>query len=373
MSLKRQLDFWAGVPLVKLFGLFARPPAPRGPLRRILVIKLAAVGDTVLVNHVLSVFRQAHADVEIHWLISPINQAIARLCPAVDRFFIWSGGVKALPALVRSLRRERYDAVCDLEQWSRGTALLSYFSGAPVRLGFDTPGQHRAALFTMSYVKKFDQHEIDDFYSVLSLLGPLPRDHDVTLPVPSDSAERFVALGLSDFLSSKKLKVLIHPGCGGDGLPREWPLSSYAVLGHWLLKYKDAELILTSGPEETAKPIQLNKLLKNSAVNVGGRLSWLDLVALIDKVDLVISGNTGVMHLAAALSKRQVALHGPTNPQLWGPLNANAVIVSSSCPQCPCLKLGFEYHAADQSCMALIDVETVKEAVATALSGSQTK
>jgi len=373
MSAKRYVDFLAGVLLVQLLGLASRRSAPPRDFKKILIIKLAAVGDTVLLNHALSVFRKAHPQVEIHWLVSPINQVIARMCAAVDRFFVWTGGVASLPTLVQTLRGEHYDVVCDLEQWSRGTALLSYFSGARTRIGFDTPGQHRAALFTSSYLKKFDQHEIDDFYAVLSLLVELPRDHALSLAVRPDAENALAATGLSRFTSSKKLKVLIHAGCGADGLPREWPLTSYAVLAHWLMKNKNAELILTSGPEETAKPALLNRLLSGAAMNVGGLLSWTDLIALVNKVDLVVSGNTGIMHIAAALSKPQVALHGPTNPVLWGPLNPQAVVVSSTCPKCPCLKLGFEYHAADQSCMAFIDVETVKQAVSTALSDSHTK
>jgi ADP-heptose:LPS heptosyltransferase len=374
MNLNRALDYLAGVPLVWLLGRFRREPsaALNSEPRKILVIKLAAVGDTVLLDHALTFFRKAHPSAEIHWLVSPINQALARFCPVIDRFFVWDRRAGSLPALIKSLRRERYDAVCDLEQWSRGTALLSYFTGAAVRVGFDTPGQHRAALFTRSYRKRFDRHEIDDFYETLALLGPLERDRALTLPVPIHQDE-LVNAGLSGFLNSEKRKVLIHPGCGSDGLPREWPLTSYAVLAHWLLKSQNAVLVLTSGPEETMKPTHLNKLLKGAALNVGGRLSWNGLIGLVAGVDLVISGNTGVMHIAAALGKRQVALHGPTNPLLWGPLNPRAVAVASPCPQCPCLKLGFEYHAVDQSCMALIDVETVKQAVMKALGDSQTK
>jgi ADP-heptose:LPS heptosyltransferase len=77
---------------------------------------------------------------------------------------------------------------------------------------------------------------------------------------------------------------------------------------------------------------------------------------------LVVSGNTGVMHAAAAFGTKQVALHGPTNATLWGPVNKNAVIVKTSCPRCPCLRLGFEYHRNNGGCMELIGTESVKAA-----------
>src|SRR5262249_19802481 len=157
MSLKRHVDFLIGVPLVRLFALAQRERRAPAEFQKILIIKLAAVGDTVLLNHVLAVFHRAHPSIEIHWLVSPINRALAQLSPVVDRFWVWEGGVGALPSLIKIFREQYYDAVIDLEQWSRGTALLSYLSDAPVRLGFDTPGQHRAALFTRSYPKKFNQ------------------------------------------------------------------------------------------------------------------------------------------------------------------------------------------------------------------------
>jgi ADP-heptose:LPS heptosyltransferase len=86
------------------------------------------------------------------------------------------------------------------------------------------------------------------------------------------------------------------------------------------------------------------------------------LIALLSLAHLVVSGNNGVMHIAAALQKPQVALHGPTNSRKWGPLNPKAVVIRSSCPDCPCLDLGFEYHRTDGFCMEQISVEEVFQA-----------
>lgn len=359
--MNRQLDFFFGVPLVAALAPFASKKARISEPKKILIIKLAAAGDTILLDPVLRSFRAAHPSTEIHWLVSPINATLAKMNQAVDRIVVWSNGIKGLPALAWYLRKQRYDAVCDLEQWSRGTAVLSFLSGAPTRLGFDTPGQRRAALFTATYGKKFDKHEIDEFYGVLSLLGPLERGREFRLAV-TDQAKADIGRHVPE-KRGKGPRVLIHPGCGSDGAPREWPLADYGVLAHWLMKKAGADLILSSGPEETQKTAQLNRLVGGAALDLGGKVSWQGLIALVDRVDLVISGNTGVMHVAAALGKKQVALHGPTNPILWGPLNSNAKVIQSPCAQCPCLKLGFEYHSFDSSCMSKIGIAEVKSAV----------
>ena len=359
--MKRWIDFLFGVPLSALLSLFAsKREIPSAP-KKILIIKLAAAGDTILLGPVLRTFRAAHPSATIHWLVSPINVALARGNPHVDRLLVWSGGMAALLPLINVLRAEKYDVVCDLEQWSRGTAIIAFLTGAPCRVGFDSPGQRRAALFTKTHAKRFDQNEIDEFYDVLSLLKPLPKDHRFDLAVTEEGRNDF--LKLVSFSGKKNLRVLLHPGCGVDGKPREWPLGNYAVLGHWLMKKYDADLFLSSGPEETGKSRKLHRLLSGRAHELGGRLSWQGTIALVNEMDMVVSGNTGVMHVAAALGKKQVALHGPTNALLWGPVKSNARVVRTSCPECPCLKLGFEYHRRDQLCMSKIDPEDVKTAI----------
>jgi ADP-heptose:LPS heptosyltransferase len=116
-------------------------------------------------------------------------------------------------------------------------------------------------------------------------------------------------------------------------------------------------------PEETKKTADLNRLIQNVATDFGGKLSWEGTISLLNDVDLVISGNTGIMHLAAALKKPQIALHGPTSDVLWGPLNSKARAVKTPCERCPSLKLGFEYHEDPMSCMNKIEVDQVKQAV----------
>ncbi len=364
--MNRWFDYYVGVPLMKVLrplSKWAREES--GPPKRILVIKLAAVGDTVLLIPLLRSLRAAYPDASLHWLVSSINQSIAKTVPYVDRLHAWSPKtIMGLFLLIRNLRKERFDTVIDLEQWSRGSAILSFLTGAQRRVGFDTPGQSRASLYTSAVEKKFNQHEILDFYDVAGLVGPLQRDVRLELwETEQGRLDVQTRLSLEKKGNTSSKKILIHPGCGEDGLPREWPLPSYGVLGHWLVKNFKADLFLTSGPEEKKKTAQLKQLLNGQARDWGGKLTWDGMISLVNQVDLVISGNTGIMHIAAALQKPQVALHGPTNQKLWGPLNSRAIVLQSSCPQCPCLRLGFEYHTRDQSCMKRIDVEDVKLAV----------
>jgi len=364
--MKRQIDFFLGVPLGWMIRfLKGSSKKPKGKLKKILIIKLAAAGDTLLLFPVIRSLKKTLPQTEFHWLVSPVNHSLAVTNRNINKFILLKNfSLFSLIKTIKFLKRENYDVIIDFEQWARGTALICYLVGSPCRIGFDTPGQYRSSFFTQTYKKLYREHEIHDFFGLASLINPLPLDMELeSLETDKGILEcrDIIRNGFSG--NQKGLRVLLHPGCGYDGRLREWPLAQYAVLGNWLINNFGARIYISGGPDEVAKTAQLQKLLDGKAKNIGGRGSWQGTISIVKNMDLVISGNTGIMHLAAALKKPQVALHGPTNPDLWGPLNPNALVLQSSCPQCPSLKLGFEYHPHSEGCMNRIQFSEVKAAV----------
>ncbi|MGQ0720851.1 MAG: glycosyltransferase family 9 protein [Candidatus Eiseniibacteriota bacterium] len=363
--MNRRLDRLVGVPLVAALSVFAArhrgiPSAPA----RILVIKLAAAGDTVLLVPTLRALRRRFPAAHIHWLVSPVNEELARTVPYVDGWTAWDGRFGSLAKLVAQLRDLRFDVALDFEQWARGSALLAFLSGAPVRLGFDTPGQSRAGLFTRACPKSSGRHELLEFLSVASLLAEVDLDTTLELwETEAGRAELQRATDGHDWEAERGPRIVLHPGCGTDGAPREWPLDRYAELGSWLERTRGARLFLTGGPDEVEKTDRLARALHGRALDLGGGLSWPGTISLVRRVDLVVSGNTGIMHVAAALAKPQVALHGPTNPLLWGPRNPRARVLQADLPAGPSLVLGFEYRPEDRDCMRTIRLEQVTDAV----------
>lgn len=362
--MKRTVDYLLGVPIVSALRLLKRKKTkPPRDVRSILVVKLAAAGDTILMVPFLRALRDRFKEAEIHWLVSPINGSLAKTIPYVDR--VWTLRSFRWPDIkktVRDLSSRRFDLVFDLEQWARGTAILSYWIGGRYVVGFNTPGQHKHGLFDKAVPKKFDRHEKDEFLSVLD--GIVGNRAGGSLELwETETGKKEWDQSVPAEWKRAAFKVLIHPGCGRDGTPREWPLANYAVLGNWLINRYGASIFISGGPDEKRKGDALHRFLNRKALNLAGSLGWEGALTLVNKMDLVLSGNTGLMHVAAAFGKKQVALHGPTDPKLWGPLNENARVLQSSCPRCPSLKLGFEYHRRDQSCMGKIPLESVKKTV----------
>ena len=334
-------------------------------LRQLLVIKLGSVGEAILLVPALRALRRALPGARIHWLASPTNRLLAENTRYVDEVHVLkSAAPVSFARMVAKLRRQRFDAVIDFEQSSRKTPVLAYGTGAPIRLGFIAAGEWRPKLFTDRYWKYFVRHDGQELLGLAGMLTPIVFDPTLELSETDEGRTEIQLLGWRR--KGAGPLVVIEPGCGARGTPREWPLVNYAVLGNWMMQKFGAELVLASAPGDALKSASLNRLLNGKAMDLGDRLSWRGLAVILRQSDLFISGDSDLMNLASAAGCPQVTLHGPTSPVLRGPVNAKARVVTSTCPRCPCVRLGHEYHRRDQSCMARIDVDAVKDAVQSA-------
>ncbi len=143
---------------------------------------------------------------------------------------------------------------------------------------------------------------------------------------------------------------------------KEWPGENWAIIIDFLLTRK-YEIFFTGSGSDRKSIDALLLMFKNNPrlYNVAGKYSIKETAILIKSSRLVISVNTGIMHLASVLRCNLIALHGPTDPRRWGPLNENSRSIKSNYPEAPCLNLGFEYKCNDRTgeCMKRITPEMV--------------
>ncbi len=363
----KMMDLIIGTAVILILSLFWRRhrfELPKKP-KRILIIKLVALGDTLLLIPTLRALRKTFSDVHITFIGTAINEQLVQLFPQyideIKRFEVYQSLKHPLYFIrfIRELRKNAPDIVFDFEQWSFITPILSGLSGGRITIGFKIPGRLRHLLYSRSYARQSNIHESQNFLRLLSIYGLEKYTNDLELPVNNSNVQWIKqALSSGGWESTQKI-VVIHPGCGAHGFPREWPLESYHNLCMCLQESNNKLFFVFTGyGVEERLTNRLASSFSNSSVQLT-ELNLTALVALLSIADLVVSGNNGIMHLAAALKRPQVALHGPTNSIKWGPLNPRAVVIKSSCPGCPCLDLGFEYHRTDGYCMAQITMEEV--------------
>ena len=169
----------------------------------------------------------------------------------------------------------------------------------------------------------------------------------------------------------KKTRIHFHPGCGSYGRLRAWPEEYYAKLAQSLAVTQDV-LIQITGMGSYEENL-VRDIIRQSGIDIqdhSGRLEITELADLLRKADLVVCGNTGVMHLATGLGKALVVTNGPADPVKWGPSlpESNSVkktgmgevkVLSANLLCSPCTTLVFEYGCPFRCCMESIEVKTV--------------
>lgn len=349
--LLKRADRWIGVPLVVALRRWRRRAIPRR-LDTVGLLKTNAIGDTVLLSGVVQDLRTAHPHAKLVLVVGPSNRAIAHLIPGVD--WVVELPIHRPDRAARILRSHHLDALLDFGSWPRVNALLTRLSGARFTAGFKTAGQHRHHVFDAVVAHSALDHEMDNYRRLSRVLGARGGATPRLLP-PEDSPVPWI----------DEPFVILHPWPGGTRRElKQWPANRWRQLAVHFAR-QDLRVVFTGGPDDELGARELVDSCAAGArvTSVAGELTVAEVGTLLTRSRFVVSVNTGVMHMAAALGAPLVALHGPTNPKRWGPLSDRAVSVVSEAQGCGYLNLGFEYPDDPPRCMEAISVEAVLDAV----------
>ncbi len=323
--------------------------------RRILLIKLRAIGDVVLATPALAECRKAFPAAQIDFLTEPPSRQVLEGNPHVDHVLLYDRHAP-LPErlrLLRRIRRLRYDLVCDLFGNPR-SAFLTYLSGAPVRVGFDFRGR-RMAYNVRVPPRGHLVHEVEFNLDALRAVGVSVGGPRLEFPVPPGARESVVT-----WLEKEKLskRLLIGVNNSGGWEAKRWLPERVAELARWLVKSKRASVIVLWGPGEHS--------MAHEIVTRVGPGVWMapptdlhQLAALLGYLRLLVTTDSAPMHLAAAVGTKVVALFGPTNPLLQGPFGSGHKVVRNESLGC----LACNRTVCDDGrCMSQLSVEAVASA-----------
>lgn len=371
--LGRIIDFYLGVVLLRVLSVF-RPrgrKCPESP-EKILVILLGAVGDTLLLVPAMRLLKKKYPGSRVYFFCTGVNRSLAGYLPGIDETVSFEfgqllkgpAGIYKFFKLIQFLRGREFDLVIDFEKWVRISALVSFLAGSGFTVGFRTKGQYRHFCYDLA-VEKAGRHVAEVFLDLVRALPPAHVDAGAD-PVFDRGLIREIRKdgpGIKNY-------VIIHPGAGGTvrhGFKRIWPPACYAMLaGDIAAGFPGVSVVFTGTAGEAALVdgiLSLAPGLRGRAVFLAGKTGIRQVFGLVSRACLVVCGNTGIMHLAVALDVPVVALHGPTDPEKWGPLGAKHTVIKSPLPCSPCLDLGFEYRCHDARCMESIDYREVLQAV----------
>jgi lipopolysaccharide heptosyltransferase I len=300
--------------------------------RSVLIVRLGALGDLVHALPAVAALRGAWPESRIDWLVDARYRALLDFVPTVNRVIVLGGPGTSLGGVVRSLRREHYDMAIDLQGLIK-SAVLARLSGAREVVGFATPLlRERAArlFYTTQADGEAGGHVIAKNVSLLRVLGVEPTSWAFPLTVPASAvvnlARGALGIGLDDRFA------VLNPGAGWPN--KRWPPDRFGLVARHLSKQQGWPSVVLWGPGEQ-RLADAVVAASDGAARIAPPTGLGDVLALARAAALVVAGDTGPLHLAAALGTPIIGLFGPTNPARNGPWSP-ADPVLSRFDQCEC-------------------------------------
>jgi len=351
ITLMKNLDAVVGKLSASIFSAPEHEEIP-SLITSLLIIRPGGIGDAVLLAPVIRALKNALPALHITVLAERRNSGVFSMIEGVDRLLCYDRPGE----LLQSLRGD-CDCVIDSEQWHRLSAVVARFARAPVKIGFDT--NERRRMFTHRIPYSHDDYEALSF---IRLLGPLGFETEKTdtsspfLAVPADAAVR--GSGLLDRFDAQPFIVVF----AGASIPeRRWGVDRFRRVAEMLTIFGIGTVVV-GGKED--RPLGDEIVSGGPGLNLAGLTSLAETAAIIQRSVLLLSGDSGVLHIAVGLGVPTVSLFGPGRAKKWAPRGERHIVINKNLPCSPCTTFGTTPACPiDARCMRDISVDEVVNAV----------
>lgn len=339
--------------------------------KKILVIKLGAAGDVILVVPSLRMLKQRFAQSEIHVLVDRKNAPLLAHCPYIKRCVLIDRHRLQNPSyllrLAKRLRKSGYDISMDFQN-SKWTHLLAKLSGIPERYGF------KRGLWGMLLNRpdKGINEKIEPVrhqFRLLSKAGVKSFDDKLELWTSPEEEETIQKI-FSELPEPPKIKVGMVLGASPAWPTKRWPVENFCELAAYLREAFNAGIFLIGAKEDEPLAEKFLEYIPE-AVSLVGKTSLGEMTALVEKMDLVVTGDTAPLHVAAAAKAKIIALYGPTDPKRHMPPAPGAAVFVKHLSCQPCYS-GVCKNAEPLACLNKIRVEEVAQTAAKMLNRLKT-
>jgi heptosyltransferase I len=368
--------------------------------RKILLIKLSAVGDVVHTIPVLNKLRRRYPEAQLDWLVTPPIAELLQHHPGITNIIefereAWSRPWRLAPftsyaRLAAKLRAAAYDLVIDMHGQFR-TAALALATGAPARIGFDRPrarvwdasprkfpeqarkhawqGAREGSWLAYTHhiaVPTLDLHAVDRYLNVGSILGLDKDPADFSFPIPQSAKSRVDSLLRQNGVGRAEL-VTMAPGTIWE--TKHWGNDKFAQVAHHFIA-KGFAVVLIGSRRERAVCEEVAELAPGT-VDFAGMTTLSELAALIQRSSISITNDSGPMHLAVALNRPVVSIFGPTDSIWIGPYQRTNAALQADLPCSPCYLRRLEHCGHNHACMHSISALAVIERAESVLNQNE--
>lgn len=298
--------------------------------RMIGIVRLGSIGDVVNTLPLLNRLRAGYPESHIAWVVEEKAAPLLEGHPSLDSLILFPRNRPRLwPGFVRRLRRAGFDLVLDCQRIIR-SGIVTWISGTPHRVGFDRARCKEGSwIFTNHHIPPNDRPGVTlerylEFADYLQL-PPAPVSWNIAL----DRTDREKALRIIGATGSPPVVVNV----GASKPENRWPAGHFSALIAVLKHHWKGPLVLTGGAEDRERAATIAR--GPTVQDTSGALSLKELAALLEAAAVVVSCDTGPLHLAVAMGAPVIGLYGPSDPARTGPFGQpDGVIVGRGGPQC---------------------------------------
>jgi heptosyltransferase II len=351
---------------------------------KILVINPFGIGDVLFSTPLLRNLKKYNPTCKLYYLCNKRVAPLLRNNPLIEKIFIYERDdfeqikqqsrflwFKSMFSFLMSIRKEHIDISFDLSLNTK-FGFFSFFAGIPQRIGFDY--KKRGFFLTRKLVIDGfnDKHVAEYYLDILRLVGIPVSEEPFELFLAND--DKTEAEGILRQHGFEKKRIIGIAPCGGESFGKHagikrWPLENFATVINRLIRQYDVGIILLAGPKEKEEINAIIRLVNKSENIIDAtECSIVQIAALVEKSDIVLSNDTGPLRFANAFGNKIVAIFGPVDDTVYGlypPHNKNHVVIKKDllCRPCYC-RFRLRECTSASACLTTITVDEVFNAVA---------
>jgi heptosyltransferase-2 len=313
------------------------------------------VGDAVLAIPAMKAVRERFPDAEITLLVRPWVAGIFNSAPFIDH--LWSEprphGLRDWLRITGSIRKNSYDLAL-LFPNSFESAVMMFLGRVPTRVGYATDGR-RWLLTNRLRPANVKRHQVHYYLDLAAALSANIARPSIEISATPEEKEQATVLLESQGIPPGRRYLVLNPGAA-YGSAKRWGEDGFATAGDALAAELDLDVVIVGSEAERSLAETIQKRMRSRVAVSNGRTSLETLIGVISSAALVVTNDSGPMHIAAALGVPTVAIFGATDDAVTGPIGARTRVVRERVECSPCM---LRECPIDHRCMTRVSAESV--------------
>ena len=310
-------------------------------LKNVLIVKLSALGDVIHALPVSYAIKETFPEARVTWVVEPPSFDLLKMNPCVDKIILFNkknfrtlkGFMKEFFPFKHELQEQSYDAVLDLQGLFKSAA-IAVFAKSNIKLGICNMREMSDKISKPVVGENAKGHIVERYLDTARAVGCVVNEIKFPIQIPLDQTDK--ARAIMEHAGIREGNPYVVFAVGANWPNKRWPTENFAELGDWFYRLAVIPILIGSGDLDEQRAKEIESKMEIPPINLINRTNIFQLAYVLRTARLIIGGDTGPVHLGAALGVRTIMLLGPTNVERNGPFGQleHAIEVERPCKGC---------------------------------------